>query len=196
MGVRQIRFRTEFAQLRTSAGASAWWRRGRLVRTSFSGATLAAPFLRLFRLREAGDVRAWRFDFTHRSSQPASDVFRRLFQWIVIEVRITCGGRGLRVTEQLADDRQPQSSTRSHRRMRMAQIVNPNARQARAGRDSFPRLLQVGARAINRRSRDDVFAGPAGPKTCTGADIARMAVNHCNPALRIPSTNFAMGLEV
>jgi hypothetical protein len=31
----------------TSAGASAWGRRGRLVRTSFSGATLAASFANL-----------------------------------------------------------------------------------------------------------------------------------------------------
>jgi hypothetical protein len=68
-------------------------------------------------------------------------MFGRLFQRIIIEVRIPSGRCRLGVTKQFADDRQPQSGTGSHRRMRMTQIMNTNPSQASAFGNGLPRLL-------------------------------------------------------
>ena len=100
------------------------------MRTSFSGATLAAPVLRSFRFRKVGYVRARSLHFAHGGGQPASNVLRRLLEWIIVEVSITLGRRRLSVTQQLAYDWQSKTGAGTNRCMGMPQIVDPDAFEA------------------------------------------------------------------
>src|SRR3954468_19135059 len=88
----------------------------------------------------------------------APDVFGCLFQWIIVDMCVAFRGPALRMTQKLANDREAKTGSGSHRRVSVPQIMESDARQARARGNSFPRLFEIGARAINRRSRDGIFA--------------------------------------
>jgi hypothetical protein len=110
-----------------------------LVRTSFSGATLAAPILGY--LCNTGDVCARGFQITHRGRQMASDVFGSLFERVVVKVRVSLRRGRLGVTKQFADDRQSEARSGAYGRVGVAQIVDPDAVEPRSFRDGFPWLF-------------------------------------------------------
>ena len=85
------------------------------------------------------------------------------------------GGRlRLRMTEELADDREAKTCSRANRRKRVPQVVQPNAFEPRAPTDGRPGLLEIRPRPVRMGATDDV---------CSSAwmrlqDLERRAVQH------------------
>ena len=90
----------------------------------------------------------------------ASNRFRGSSQRIVVEMRIACGGRRLRVAQQAPDDRQAQPAAGTEARVGVPQIMQANADQTGTLSDGIPRALQVMARLRRIVAEYNVRADP------------------------------------
>ena len=75
---------------------------------------------------------------------------------ISIEVRVSLCRRCLGMSQQLADDRQAQTTTCAEARIGVAQIVKAHAAEAGALRNRLPGSFQIGARLMGLVARHDV----------------------------------------
>ena len=64
----------------------------------------------------------------------------------------------LRMTEQLADDREAKTRSRANRRKCVPQVVQPNAFQPGAPTDGQPRFLEICSRPVRMGAGNDVRA--------------------------------------
>ena len=90
----------------------------------------------------------------------AGNRFRGSSQRIVVEMRIACGGRRLRVAQQAPDDREAQPAAGTEARVGVPQIMQANADQTGALCDGIPRALQIVARLRGIVAEYNVRADP------------------------------------